>query len=69
MAKALQTYRQSEEFGAEFHDTKGTEDMLSLCNETFDVLNRRCSKEGINLKNWKSQKSVIKDTLELFLEF
>lgn len=59
VAKALQLYRCSAESGHLFQGTEGTQNFLQLCNDAFDVMNRRSPKEGITLEKWRSQKAVL----------
>ena len=60
MAAAFQKYRESKNVttAAKFSGTAPTQEFVQLMNDSFDVLNVRCTSDGITKDNWKTKKEV-----------
>ncbi|KZS03289.1 Uncharacterized protein APZ42_034026 [Daphnia magna] len=55
IAMAIRHYREKDETKW----SEGTERLTKLMNDVFDVLNGRCSSQGITKDNWEAKKKVL----------
>lgn len=65
VAYGLKAYRTNPETAAIFTGTESTEELVTLLNNAFDVMNGRRLVESINLKNWK-EKKVVRDVDSIY---
>ena len=58
----LKTYREYERMHdsdiLQFEHTETMDDIFYLLNKTFDVMNARCTKDGITKEKWPAAKTV-----------
>lgn len=64
VASGLKTYREDEELNdvpllkRKFKNTMVMENLFELLDESFNVMNARCPKDGINEKKWEKGEKV-----------
>ena len=64
VASCLKTYREDEELNdvpllkRKFKNTMVMENLFELLDESFNVMNARCPKDGINEKKWEKGEKV-----------
>ncbi|KZR96074.1 Uncharacterized protein APZ42_009797, partial [Daphnia magna] len=58
VATGFKYYRERENTKESFEDTEGTEEMVSLINNAFDVMNGQCYKYSIRRSTWRKDRLV-----------